>query len=371
MMQPLASGAGLHVGGSLGVAIADSATIRAQLNTLTTQAGSGRVSDSFAGLGSGAATSLALAPAIASNTAQQSAIDTATGRMSIAQTALTQISAIASTFYASTDTLNGLNSSNVTSVAANARAALSQVASLLDTTDGGVYVFAGQDSANPPVPDPDALANSGFATAIAGAVSGLASNGAAATATATLAIAVSNAAGTSPFSTALSQDPATVNALLPVIGTGLGAGPAGGATSVVGIMASANADVASGGSSTTGSYTRDILRSLATLAALTPDQIGAPGFAGLVSDTRASLGDAVTALNQDAGVMGDRQSALATAKQTLTTVNTALQAQVSSVQDVDMAATLTQLTRTQTQLQSSYQLIATVEGLSLTKYLSG
>ena len=43
---------------------------------------------------------------------------------------------------------------------------------------------------------------------------------------------------------------------------------------------------------------------------------------------------------------------------------------VSSVEDVDMASTLSQLSLVQTQMQSSYQLIAGLSGLSLVKYLT-
>ena len=50
--------------------------------------------------------------------------------------------------------MQGVNTSAVDTIAASARDALGQVAGLLDTQDGGVYVFAGQDTANPPVPDP-------------------------------------------------------------------------------------------------------------------------------------------------------------------------------------------------------------------------
>jgi flagellin-like hook-associated protein FlgL len=43
--------------------------------------------------------------------------------------------------------------------------------------------------------------------------------------------------------------------------------------------------------------------------------------------------------------------------------------QVSTSEDVDMAATLSQLSLVQTQMQASYQLIATLSGLSLAKFL--
>src|SRR5262249_38905312 len=154
---------------------------------------------------------------------------------------------IASTFYAQAVNLNGLQPSEVDSIASDAQDALRQMANLLDATDAGRYVFAGQDSANPPVPDPNAITSSGFYTQIQAAVAGLAGNGAAATIAATLATASSNATGTSPFSAALSQPASALSGQRPLVANG------DGQQTPVGILASANADVASTGSSTTGS----------------------------------------------------------------------------------------------------------------------
>jgi len=198
-------------------------------------------------------------------------------------------------------------------------------------------------------------------TQIAAAVGGLAGSGAAATASATLAVASSNAAGTSPFSAYLSQ-PATALARPTVeIGTGQ--------REPIGLLASANADVTSTGTSTTGSYMRDLMRALATIGSLSSLQVGAAGFGALVQDTQASLGNAITAMNTDAGVLGDRQTALTQTQTTLAGVTTALQGQLSNAQDVDTAKTLTALSQTQTQLQASYQLIAQMKGLTLVAYI--
>ncbi len=347
--------------GMLGVLIADSGAIRQRLGTLTQQAGDGLVSDTYAGLGAqGAATSLS--PQIAHASALQAGIGVATSQMSVAQGALSSIGGIASSFYAQTLSLDGLNAGNVDTAAA-ARSALAQVASLLDSKEGNVYVFAGQDSANPPVPNPDQIASSGFATQIAAAVAGLGGSGAAATIAATLAVGQSNAAGASPFSAALSQPAAVLAGLRTSVGTGDGQRQA------TGILASGNAVAGSPGGSTTGSYARDILRSLATLAGMSSAQVGAAGFAALVSDVRSGLGSAVTALNQDAGIMGNQQTALTATQTQMGEAATALKTQLGSVQEVDMAQTLTQITATQTQLQASYQLIAGMQSLSLVKYI--
>jgi flagellin-like hook-associated protein FlgL len=351
-------------GGLAGTAIADSTTIKQQLDKLTQQAGDGYVADSYAGLGAGSATTaLSLAPQIAGLQASQNDIAAATATMGVAQTALTQISSIASNFYAQVVNLNGLDPSEVDSIASDAQGALQQVAGLLDTTEGGSYVFGGQDTENPPVPDPDAITSSGFYTQIQTAVAGLSANGAAATIASTLAIASSNATGTSPFSAALSQPAATLANFRPVVAN------APGQQTPIGIVASANGDAVSTGTSTTGSYTRDILRALATIGSLSSSQVSTAGFSSVVSDVYNSLGGAITALNQDAGVMGDRQTALQTLATTQSNIATALQTQLGNVQYVDTAQTLSALTQTQTRLQASYQLISGLQSLSLAKYL--
>lgn len=352
------SGSVSSLQGLLGTLVQDSASARQRLTTLTTQAGDGKIAEDYAGLAAGGEASLSLAPAVAHNQAWQDNIGAVQGRMAVTQTALSQVSQIASDFYAKTGTLNGLDSGTVDIVASAARDALRQVASLLNSRDGDVYVFAGQDSGNPPVPNPDRIGTSGFVAGIAAAVGNLGIAGAAATAAATLAVAGSNASGTTPFSAALAS------VARPTVQVG------DGARVPVGIVASANADVVSAGGSTTGSYMRDVMRALATLAALKGAQAGASGFGALVSDTRGSLGGAISALNQDAGVLGDRKTALDATKTGLADANVALQAQVSGAEDVDMVATLSALARTQTQLQASYQLIAGLQSLSLTKFLN-
>ena len=341
--------------GSMDTLVSNAALVRQKLDTLTTQISSGRVADGYAGLGAGAQVSLSIGPQIAHAKTWQSNIDAANGNMQVTQTAMSQIQQIANSFYGQMPNLNNTASSEIDSVAQQARAALQQVANLLDTRNGDVYVFAGQDTANPPVPNPDGILSSGFYTQVNAAVGGLAANGSAATAATTLALGSSNAAGTSPFSVYQSLPPLQI----PTVQVG------GSQRVQVGLLAGANASVTSAGSSTTGSYMRDLLRSLATIGALSSSQSNLAGFQGLVSDTTSSLGSAITAMASDAGNLGNTQAGLTTTKTSLSDTVTALTAQVSSVQDVDMAASLSQLQLVQTQMQSSYQLISSWSSMSL------
>ena len=270
--------------------------------------------------------------------------------MGTAQTALTSLGSIASQFYADLPNLNGLNPSEVDAVAGSAKQALAQVANLLDTKDGDTYVFAGQTPDTAPIPNPDGIASSTFATSIATAVAGLATNGATATTAATLAAA----SGASPF------DP-TLSSTVPAVQVG------DNQFVQTGLLANANTLATSSGPSTTGSYARDLLRSLATLASLSSSQLSDPGFSNLVSDTRQCLSGAITAMNTEAGAFGDIQSSLSTQSTKIGDMHDALQTQLSSATDVDMASTLSSLT--QTQLQASYQVIAAAKSMTLASYL--
>jgi flagellar hook-associated protein 3 FlgL len=347
--------------GILPTLISNSMNVHQQLDTLTEQASTGLVSQSYAGLGGEASLSLDLNPQLTALQTYQTNIGQATGSMGVTQTAMTQIQQIAASFVAAIPNLNGLSPTEVDSIAAQANAALQQVAGLLDTKDGNNYVFGGQDSDNPPVPSPDNILSSGFYTQINAAVSSLSSNGASTTIAATLTIASSNASGTSPFSAYMSQAPSAISP--PVVQTGQGG------TVQIGLLASGNSVATSSGTSTTGSYMRDLMRALATLGSMSSSQVNDPGFATLVQDTGTSLNGTVSAMAVDVGVLGNTQSQLTKTQTQLSDTATALSGQLSSVQNVDMAQTISSLTSMQTQLQTSYRLISGATSLSLVNFL--
>lgn len=341
--------------------IDNSAATLAQMNKLTEQSSTGLVSQTYAGLGDSVAqTVLSVAPQITSANAQIAAINATTGPMTVQQNALTQISALTTGIVSQLSSLNTLDTSGVTTVTAAAQQALVQVANLLDTQDGGVYVFGGQDGGEPPVPDPNDITSSGFYTQIQSAIANLASNGAASTSASVLATASSNAAGTTPFSTGLTASPGLPSVTL-----------ANGQQVTTGIAANSNAFVTSSGAGTTstGSYMRDILAGLASIASLTPSQISGTGFQSFLESTQSSLVAANDSLNDDAGVLGNIQTELATQATNLGTTVTALTNQVSNADAADAAATITQISTVQTALESSYQLIAGMKALNLAYYL--
>src|SRR3984885_214723 len=113
--------------GLLGTLIANSTAVHQQLDTLTEQASTGLVSQTYAGLGGQASVSLDLNPQLTALQNYQNNIGQATGSMQVTQATMTQLQQIAATFVSAIPNLNGVNSTNVDSVAAQANAALQQV----------------------------------------------------------------------------------------------------------------------------------------------------------------------------------------------------------------------------------------------------
>jgi flagellar hook-associated protein 3 FlgL len=343
--------------GTLNQAAGAASVIERNLAALTSETSSGYVATDFAGLGDNAAPALDLSTQVAANTALQSSTAAAANIQQVSQTALGQIETIAASFASQALALQ-TTTSGAPALANSANNALQQVAGLLDTQVDGVYVFAGQDSATPPVPRPDSITSSSFYAAIQTAVAGLATNGAAATSAATLAIA--SPGGTSPFSPSLEAAGVQSQADL-----------GGGQRVALAPLANANSNALSPGTGTssTGSYTRDILLGLATLGSLGTASANDPNFLTLVQNTTATLNGAVSAANTDIAALGDRQQQITATQSDLSDTATALKTQLGNVQDADLTQVATQLSQAQTQLQASFQVISTLSQLSLTKYL--
>jgi flagellar hook-associated protein 3 FlgL len=343
--------------GTLDQAIGGTQQIKLQVATLTAETASGYISSDYAGLGQNASISLNLSAEIASNNGLAANADSAANIQQVAQAALGQIESIGSTFAAQATTLETVPGSAAT-VATSANGALQQVAQLLDTKVGDIYVFGGEDSRTPPVPDPNNITGSAFYTAIQTAMAGLTTNGAAATSAATLAIA--SPGGTSPFAPSLEAGGVQSQVDL-----------GGGTRVALAPLANANSDAISAGVGTTstGSYTRDLILGLATLGSLGGANTSDPSFLPLVQSTVATLQGAVSAANTDIGALGGRQSQVTAAQTELGDTNTALTTQVGNVQDADMAQVATQLAAAQNQLQASYQVISTLSQMSLSKFL--
>ena len=237
------------------------------------------------------------------------------------------------------------------------------MAQLLNARQGGEYIFGGSDSANPPIPDAGGISASGMATQIAAAVAGLVPGGAAAVAAATLAAASSDAPGFTPFSNFLS-DPLTG---LTEARRGMPADD--GPRVAFGLFANRNAAVVSAGE-TTGSWARDVLRGLATLASLDPAQVTlGQDFQALVATARESLRSGIEAMAQERGLLGAVEQRIEAVRGAHADISITLKLQLSDIEEIDPAQAISALQATQIQLQASYQVIASAGSLSLTQFL--
>lgn len=349
----------------LGRLTSDTAAIRLRLETLTRQSSTGQKTDQLGDLAAQTPRALTLRAEIGRRDAYGTAIGTALGRTAAAQTALQRLGAIAQQF--ADKVAMGLDpnrTATLASVAAEARATMVEVGQLLNSQSDGEYVFGGSDLGKPPVPDPDGLPTSGMATQIAAAIGGLGGGNAASVAASTRAAALDDTAGVTPFSAFLS-DPAS-GGTEPRRSV-----PAGdGQVVAYGIPANRNAAAVSAGE-TTGSWSRDLLRGLASLAGLTPAQAASPqDFRALADTIRTGLKSAENGLADEQGALGQTEARLQAAKDRHTTLTSTLKAQLSDIEEVDLAATLTRMQATQTALQASYSAIGRLGELTLTNFLS-
>ena len=110
-----------------------------------------------------------------------------------------------------------------------------------------------------------------------------------------------------------------------------------------GILANRNAAASSEGE-TTGSWSRDVLRGLATLAAIEPSQAAlGTDFTDLMATVRDGLRSAVDALEEERGALGATEQRLEATSARHAEVTVALKTQLAGIEEVDMAATISRL----------------------------
>lgn len=348
----------------LGRLDADAAVLRARMQALTRQVTSGLRTDAPGDLAPQMPRALDLRAEIGRRDIYGSAIGLALSRSEAAQQALGRLGEIAREFGSDVAMKLDPNDPEALGFAATrAREAMVEVGQLLNTKHGEEYLFGGTDFANPPVPDPDGLPVSGLASQIAAAIGTLGPGNAATVAAATLAVAQDDSAGTTPFS-AFVSDPAR----------GLGeprrsVPSADGTATEVGLFANRNAAATSTGE-TTGGWARDLLRGLASIAALGPAQTTSQeDFRALAETIRGGLQSAGRALADEQGALGLTEQRLEGARTRHTEMRDSLQGQLAGIEEIDLAATLTRLQSTRTMLEASYNAIGALGALSLTSFL--
>ena len=351
--------------GTLDRLLASVGGLQEQRTVLQQQTSTGKVADSYAGLGASSGRVLDLTAASRRADAYTGAIAQAQGRATVMQDALGGIGKLVNDMMARTlDLTDTSPAATVEAVALQARQALQQIGSLLNTTYAGDYVFAGADTANPPVPGD--VTSSGMFAQIGAQVAALAT---VPTASAvgtiianTVAIAVDPTAGTTVFSAYLAVTSTTAP---------LGEVQIGDAERVsLDLPANRNAGAVSDPAiNGTGSAMSDILRSLAVVANSTPAMRANPEFGTLMRDAARTLTSAGQTLAVESGRIGLTQNAMTAAAEGHASMKLALSKQLSSLTDVDMASTISRLQAVTSQLEASYNVLSMARQLNLASYL--
>ncbi|SHK24966.1 Flagellin FlgL [Roseomonas rosea] len=347
--------------GALARIVAQSASLKTQLETLSTQSTEGRRGTWYGDIAGDARRAISLRAEMDRRETHATAIDRALGRTGAAQEALERLSSIAEEFLTQAGKVSRADSTRISALASNARQAIGQVAALLNEQHAGAFLFGGADTANPPIPDPDGIMGTDMATDIAAAVASLAPGNSGTVLAATLAAASNLTPGETPFSD-YALDPARgLSEPRPATLTG------DGESVETGLFASRNA-AATG--SEAGGWSRDLLRGLMTLASLTPGKVTAGAdFDTVMTSVKGSLKSAMTALGEESGALGLSESRLEVARTRHDDLQVTLSSQLADVEEVDLAATLTALQDTQTRLQASWQALSMLSGMSLTSFL--
>ncbi|MCA3362853.1 MAG: hypothetical protein ING08_16090 [Roseomonas sp.] len=392
--------------------------LRERITTLGEQVSTGRKGNTYAAIGTNAPKAIDLRAEIARRTTYQSTIEQTLSKISVSQDVLDRIGAIAQKFTANTAKLLGAAKAEEIQIqAAQAKAAMVEVASLLNEQLNGEYLFNGSDSSNPPIPSPQTIATSGMGQSIINAVGTLNGSNVTTVLGDTKTAAQSNEANVTPFSDFLrttnwaTATPYVLGDLVVnngniyrVVAAGVSAGGPSGTTAGIpdgtvtwdwvkpgsiagatearlnvlgndserigyGIHANRNADIVSTGE-TTGSWARDLLRGLASIAGLTPAkaQLG-NDYTTFVSTVRKGLEASVDGLALQRGSLGLVEERLKSVASMHERVSTTLTFQLSDLEEVDMAKTISSFQNTQTQLEASYRAIAIAQQLSLTRFL--
>lgn len=346
----------------------DTMVLRTRMATLTQQTTTGLKSQQLGGLGQDLPLALDLKATIHRQQTYSAAISAAAGRATGTQSVLGKLQDIASHFAdAVAIKLDPNDPQGIIRAATSAKDALVQVAHLLNSQQGGQYLFGGTDLANPPVPNAASIGTAGFATQIATALGTLGGGNAATVLASSVTAAASNAAGVTPFSAFLSNPASGLNEARRAVPTD------DGQVQPYGISANRNAaatSVASPPGTTTGSWARDLLGGLAMLANMTPANAASqPDFTQLVQGVTGWLKGASIAIAEEAGALGQTQAQLDKLRTSQAATVVALTSQLAGVQEVDMAETITRLQGAQTVLQASYSAISRLGSLSLVQFL--
>lgn len=338
--------------------------IEAAQSDVAWQSSQGTISSSIAGLGSNRQAALTLSPKLSELNSYQNNISIVQNRLSLGSTAFTQITDLAQSL--NTMLLNMTSSEGGSTTATNAAAdsaqkGLSTLGTILNTSDGSSFLFAGHDTAAAPVTSPSGLSSSTLAQTISKQLSGLTDTNSDTIFQQATTASADNSTAMSVFSPALSVSANDATTLR--------------ATAVIGPNDNiiTTAPVATEGdqasATSTGSPIRDLMRDMMLMSGMKGMSTTTPGFTKLVTQMHSSLSQTINQLIDMNTSMGVTQNTLSRQKGIFSSVTLMVKTQLSNNLDANLAEVATRSSDLNLQLKASFSLIADTKNMSLADYL--
>ncbi|MCE2576806.1 flagellin [Komagataeibacter sp. FNDCR2] len=334
---------------------------------LSWETSAGTLSETYAGLGSNRTSALSITPQITQVEAWQNNVTNAQNSLTVSATAVQQIVSLAQNLNTNILSITGSSSSStISDIATQAQSALTDLGATLNTSDGTGYVFAGQDSTEPPLTNASSLASGSLATAISAAVSTLGTSGASSVMTAATDAANSNIGSVFSSSlTTLSGDETIAEkaaSLQKSVLTGSNT------ATEVGIVATQGSGLTST-SPSTGSPIYDLMRDMMVVSSMSGMSSSTSGYSDLVSQLHTSLQSTIAQLTDMESSVGVTQDNLTSQTTLLSSMQSMMTTQLSNARDADIAAVATQTSALNTRLQASYTLVSDMKSMSLADYI--
>ena len=336
-------------------------TMQSQLTQLLQEMSTGQKTNPEASLGTSAGVLYQLQNQSDMETTLQTSITTASDRLDTAQTALGSLADTTQTIVTATENWSSDTGQGFGVVGSQAKSAMGQVLSLLNTQFLGSGVFSGNNGTAQPM---TSASGSGGLSSITQSVlsSAVAAKGGPLTSTDVNNL-INGPDGLSSVFDDTNSDPAKRYNSSVYTGSTDGAPT----TVIIGTGQTIQYD-----SSANQPVFRNLLKGVTMLSMLNAPstQLDDSAKSALLAQAGSLLSQAQSQLTSLQGTLGNVQSDLASAAATQKTAANATQNQITNYVQADPYATSTKISMLQTQLQATYALTSQISQLSLVKYMT-
>ncbi len=339
-----------------------------RFNEVQKQIATGKKSDTFGGYAPVARTVINLQNEFSRRESYINSIAIAQPRLAATQTALGRISTIMGDIQKTALSAAGTGPKDANLIRQQAQSSLKELTSLLNTKSDGQYIFAGSDSANAPIPSDDLMGGtSSLFTDISARLSqidGTPGNTLDDVLADINALAMDDTSGRTIFSASLSapKPVGTQDEAPRSIAADDGQRVAVSPQSISYKDPTAPAD-------STGSWVRDLMRDLMTLASAPDSLINSADGEAMMGRIAGNMDREMVSLGRTTANLAMSQRSLDALSEKHADMRVALKSQSSNVEDIDYTEAAARLKILETQLQSSWTILSRLGSMSLANFL--